>query len=272
MSEKMDNIINLVKPYGLSEEEVRLYLYLLEHGFCTALETSRELKISRTKIYRLLDSLKAKQLLETKFDERGMKFGATHPQKLQQLVQMKEQHIVALKNSLPDVITQLTQLLPNSQEDSKVLYYEGEEGLKQVSYNLTRTTGILRVYEMEHLSDFLSPEFAESIRQEFVQNGITTHDLTNKTSLSDFTKVTEMIQNFSEFRHVSPDLLPISFEVAIYNDVYVIYTYKDGTVFCVEIYNQQLADMQKQLFDFIWKQAMPLRFTSKYGSARVENP
>src|SRR3989344_1596791 len=108
MSIQTDNLSNLVKPYGLSEAESNVYLFLLQHGFATALELSRKLHIGRTKVYRLLDLLKGKQLVEYQLQERGMLFGATHPSKFEQLITQREQAVSALKQSLPQLIEQLT--------------------------------------------------------------------------------------------------------------------------------------------------------------------
>lgn len=270
MSDQTDNILSLVKPYGLSSEEGIIYLFLLEHGFSTALVMSKKLHMGRTKVYRLLDRLKEKQLVEYAVDERGMKFGATSPEKFRQLVVEKEHQAQSLRQSLPALMQHLQGLSVTNRSESKVLYYEGIEGLKQVSYNITRTRGVLRVLEMEHMSDFIDEESAEEIRRELVENKILTRDLTNKKSFPGFTEVAELVAKNSQYRYIDPQRLQINFEVLIYNDVYATYTYKDEQIFCVEIYNEQLAEMQKQLFDFIWGQAQPMKFVDKRGGARVK--
>ena len=269
MSDQTDNYISLLKPYDLSEEESRVYLFLLGTGFSTALNISRKLHLGRTKVYRLLDTLKKKQLVEFQVLERGMRFGATHPSKLQHLITEQEQKLEALKKNLPDLVSNLSHIIPQKNSDSKVLYYQGVEGLKQVSYNLTKAKDLVRVLEMEHLDAFLPEDFSENLRKEFVKHQITIHDLTNKTAFPAFTKVTELIKNYSQFRYINPKLLTINFEVLIYNDVYATYTYKDNEIFCVEIYNSQLAQMQKQLFDYIWSQAKPMKFVDEFGTAEV---
>ena len=269
MSEKSDNLLNLIKPYGLSEDEGIIYLYLLQNGFSTALALSRNLNIARTKIYRLLDSLKVKQLIEIRIQERGMQFGATHPSKIEQLLNFEQQQLVALQKNLPDLVAQLTSLLPQAKNQSKVLYYEGIEGLKQVTYNITKTKDVLRVFEVEHMSDFLPADFSENVRWKLLENKITTHDLTNKKFFPDFTQVSEFIKNYSHFRYIDPKELCMSFEALIYNDVYATYAYKDEQIFCVEIYNEQLAQMQKQIFDFIWNKAQVMHFTSEKGAASI---
>lgn len=269
MSDQTDNLINLVKPYGLSDEEVKVYLCLLAHGHLGALELSRQLHLGRTKVYRLFDLLKNKGLVEIKLDERGMKFGATHPRKLEQLVGQKQAQVSALSQALPDLVNQLTALLPHHQQHSKVLYYHGIAGLEQASFNITRADKILRVFEVSHMSDFLSNDFAEDIRRRLVANQILTRDITNQNQFAEYTQVYEMVERYSQYRYLDPKKLTIGFEVLIYNDVYATYTYDSEEIFCVEIYNSQLAQMQKQIFDFIWSQAWPMQYISQGGAAKV---
>lgn len=270
MSDQTDNLLNLVKPFGLSDEEVKIYLFLLAHGYVSALELSRQLHLGRTKVYRLLDLLKDKGLTEFKLDERGMKFGATHPRKLEQLVGQKQAQVNALSQALPSLVSQLTALLPHKDQSSKVLYYEGLSGLEQVSFNITRADKLLRVFEMSHMSEFLSNEFAEDIRRRLVANQIVTRDITNQKEFGEYTQIDELVERYSEYRYLDPKLLKIGFEVLIYNDVYATYTYDSDKIFCVEIYNAQLAEMQKQLFDYVWQQAQPMEYISGGGAAKID--
>lgn len=63
MSEQTDSLILLLKPFGITSEEIKIYLNLLEENTLSALSISRNLHISRTKVYRLLDKLIEKQLV-----------------------------------------------------------------------------------------------------------------------------------------------------------------------------------------------------------------
>lgn len=268
MSETADNNIDL-KSYGLSDDEAKAYLFILKQGFSSALHISRSIHLARTKVYRILDKLIAKRLVEQKIADRGMRFGATDPEQFNHLVAEKERELTTLKQSLPHLVSQLQQLVQTNTTTSKVLYYQGIEGLKQISYNITHSDKLLRVFEMEHLSEFLPKDFAEDVRQKLVDNKIFTKDLTNKQSFGDYTDITEMIKDYSEFRYIDPTFLKINFEVLIYNNVYATYTYKNNQIFCVEIYNEQLAEMQKQIYDAIWNQAQPMQFTSEHGATKL---
>ncbi len=269
MSEQADTISPLIQTFGLSAEESSVYLYLLKTGFSSALILSRQLSIARTKIYRLLDKLKSKGLIEQKLDDRGMRFGAVHPTVFKDIAAKQEEVSRTMLEQLPELTQKLEALMQSNQQDSKVLYYEGIEGLKQVSFNITKAVDSIRVFEMAHLSQFLPVEFAESIRAKLVEQKITTLDLTNHLKLPGFTDVTQMIEQFSQYRYIDPKKLTIEFEVLIYNNVYATYTYHNDAIFAVEIYNSQLATMQKQLFDFVWNQAQPMRFIEARGAAEL---
>ncbi|EKD96520.1 MAG: hypothetical protein ACD_24C00009G0001 [uncultured bacterium] len=41
----------------------------------------------------------------------------------------------------------------------------------------------------------------------------------------------------------------------IYNDVLALYNWHKGEVFGVEIYNDKITAMQKQIFEVLWKMA-----------------
>jgi sugar-specific transcriptional regulator TrmB len=269
MSIRTDNVFSLIKPLGLNSQEVEVYLFLLKNSEQTALSLSRKLHIGRTKVYRILDKLVKKNIILEKLGSRGLQFEAAHPQSLEQLVADKEIKAKTARESLSTVVSQLELLMPNQVKKSKVLYYEGLEGLKQVSYNTTRANGVLRVFEVSHLGDFLDEDFSEQIRKEYLRKKIITRDLTNQKSFKSFSKNKEFIKKCSEFRFIDKKDLEIKFETLIYNDVYVTYTYQGNEVFCIEVYNQQLADMQKQLFDFIWKKAVKMRFIDEFGGASI---
>lgn len=269
MSDQSDNLTNILMRYGLTSQEADIYIHLSQNPSLTALQISRALHLSRTKVYRLLDKLAITGLVRQQIDSRGLKFSAASPEALFPLVSSKEAEVSSLRQNLPQLVSQVSALQASVSSSSRVMVYHGVSGLTQVNYNLTHADGLIRVYEVEHLSDFIPQETAEDIRRKLVQSQITTHDLTNKTSFPDFTQVTEMIENFSQFRHIDPKMLKISFEALIYNNVYATYSYTGNEIFCIEIHNPELAAMQKQIFDFIWEQAKPLKFTSPHGAARL---
>ncbi len=270
MSKKTDNLINLLTPYGLDEDEVRVYLDILEQGVSSPLELHRRLGVSRTKVYRLLDSLEKKKLIVMRLHDRGQRYEASHPQKLQLMIDEKESKVERLKKNLPKLTQELEQVLTLTRSDSKVLYYEGIEGLKQVTYNSLKAKGELLTMEVADMNSFFEYEYAEKMRQKFIEREITIRTLTNQKEISAWTEVgTKMVKKYWEIRHLPADQLEIEFEILLYNDVYAMYRYQGEKIFCVEIYSQELAKMQRQIFWYMWQQAQPFEVLNKFGQARL---
>jgi sugar-specific transcriptional regulator TrmB len=266
MSGQTDNLISLLTPFGLSQEEVKIYLELLEKRLLSALEISRNLHLGRTKVYRLLDKLVLRGLVTQKLESSGFKFVANSPNTLQNLLDIEESRIIGLKKSLTETIRVLEEKIGSHQPGSKVLYYHGLEGLSQVNWNLLQAKGELLTYEVATADAYMPQKEAEKLREGLVKNQIAIKTITNLKSISPFTDVTELIEKWCVIRHISPSVLTIKSDIFIYNNVYTICHYlQKGDIFCIEMHNPQMAQMQKQVFANFWKQSQPLTLIGNHG-------
>lgn len=265
-------ILPSLTEYGLSTEEAQIYLFLLENRSKSALEISRELKLSRTKVYRILDRLLEKKLAVKELQTAGLHFLAESPEQLEFLLKKQAERLESLEHKHGSLMQELKALGGKYRSsNSEVRYYTGLDGLKQVTQNSLAAKKQLLIYELDQdMSKFVDYEFAESMRRELVKRKITTFQLTNLTEILPYTEVTSLIQDFWKVRHVSEKEFQIKFEVLIYNHVYALYTYERGEAFCVEIHNPYLAEMQRQLFRFIWKRAQALEVLETTGHAKLK--
>lgn len=274
MSKKTDSLhqsilLNL-QAHGLDEESAQAYIFLLENGEKSALVLSRSLAIPRTRMYRILDNLYEKKLVVRTMTTAGFRFLAAHPKQLNINLQEAAVSLKHLQAQTAPLVDQLMQIAGQFQASSEVKYYNGLDGLKQVTYNSLAAKKDLYIFELDQdMSKFIDYEFSEEIRKELVTNQIVTNQLTNLKHILPYTEVTEMVEHLWRIKHINPKEFAIRFEVLIYNDVYAIYTYERSEAFCVEIHNQNLAAMQKQLFKFVWQKAQAMRIYDLRGGARV---
>lgn len=270
MSEQSDRLLSLLLPYGLNPDEARLYLYLWENGSNSALKISRDLKLARTKVYRILDKLMNLGLVMVKLGDRGQRFEAANPQQLEMLVNQKEIETANLKKHLQELEQELMALSQIGGQQSKVLYYEGIEGLKQVTWNSLKAKGELLTLEIRDMDAFFDHDYAENLRLKFIERKINIRTLTNAVKIPPWTEVGgEMIKNYWQIRNLPETQMKIKFEILIYNNVYVMYRYQNKEVFCVEIYNQELADMQRQIFSYMWQKAGKFKVLNERGEAKL---
>lgn len=270
MSEQTDTLLSLLEPYGLTTEASIVYLDLLANNPSSALTISRRTTLPRTKVYRILDTLLALEMVVQSYDERGFKFIASSPEKLQQLVADRESAVDSLKKNLPNVVEELHRISGYAQSGSKVLYYSGQKGLDRVNFNTLRARGELLSFEIETANAFLEADRAEYLRRRIVEEKIHIRTITNARHLQAFTKVTQLVTSFWNIRHIPKDDFPITLETFVYNDVYLIYHYTDNDVFCVEFYNQHLVDMQRKLFEYLWQRSMLMNKIGNEGEASID--
>jgi len=270
MSEKIDTTLLLLEKFGLTTQEAQTYLEIYQGRGDTALILSRTLKLARTKVYRILDSLIAKGLVVTKLGERGNHFTAIPADQLSLLLSDREHELEKLKSLLPTLQLDLTALKPRGPSPrDQVLYFHGIEGLKQVTYNSLHAQGDLLTYELSTMNAFLTKKEAEDFRQKFVERQITSRTLTNATSLEPWTDIVEIVEKYWEIRHLDPKGKPFQFEILIYNDIYCMYRYVGDEIFCVEIHSQELADMQRQIFELLWSSAQKFKILNTHGEAKL---
>lgn len=168
---------------------------------------------------------------------------------------MKNQ--VDAKKFLPDLLNDFPNFVPPDSR-SRVVNYSGIDGLKQVTVNSLKAKGELLLFEIENMGSFLNVGLSEEVRKGFIKNKIHVKELMNQSNQPAWTNVEEFVTKFWDCRYIDPSILKMDVELLIYNDVVAIYNYKDKNIFCVEIYNQKLANMQRQIFNFMWHYAQKL--------------
>ena len=257
------------KALKITPTQADIYFFLLKVGLSSVTTIQMNLKISRTNIYRNLRKLTAKQLVREIIGENSVFFETCPYEDLKMKIWGDQIKIKTLEQDLPVVLEFLSDKIQYDIKATEVKYYEGYDGLIQALWNQTKAKKEFRIYEISMLNDFTSDKFTRELLIEFVRNKIMDYQLTNLNDFDEFTDVDEFVRKYWEVRHIEKEQLPILFECAIYNNIYSMYDYRQGQLFCVEIYNQALADMQKDIFDLVWKFAKPMKLINKHGKTRI---
>lgn len=256
--------------FGLEKEEIEVYIILLEQGSKSVVELSKITNISRTVLYRILENLYIKGFVKERLAENGRIFEASSLEILKMKIVEKELELQSLEQSLPEILEMLSMFSKENISKSFIKYYRGVEGLKQINWNSTKAKNEFRIYEINKLVSFTDQKFHTDLINEFVKNRIIDFQLTNFPEYDEYTENQEFVKNYWQLRYLPKNEVDFDFETMIYNDVYAMYDYKDGNIFGIEIYNERLALMQKDIFDFIWRFAKPMKLINLKGLAKVE--
>lgn len=254
-------IIEDLAAFGISPEAALLYIELVSLGQVGVMELTRKSGIGRNVVYKLLDELTKHGLVSVAEKSYGKVYRAKQGEAFEAIIESRSAQVESMRSKLEGVAQGLLALSGEAKASSKIVHFEGLEGLEQVNWNLTKATKEFRVYEQSHVDEYLSPSFAKKLRVRYAERNLTSYDLTNKKKIDSYTDQESQSywQHNAHYRYIHPRQLAIHFEMYIYDDVTTLLDYHSDKPHCIEIHNQALASMQKQIFDIVWKQASPMQ-------------
>jgi sugar-specific transcriptional regulator TrmB len=125
------------KKLGFEPEIADIYLALHAHGPQTISELSRNARVERTRIYRLIDKLLESNLIEVETRYKRGLMRAAPIANLHILISQKEQELKGLQDEL-ELIEQVLARNSLSNPATRVQFYQGPAGIRQMQWNLFR--------------------------------------------------------------------------------------------------------------------------------------
>lgn len=254
-----DVVLKFLTFLGLDFTEAQIYFDLVDKGGLTVLEISKESKLPRTTIYRIVDRLKGIGVIEEvlKFNKKVLYPVGTH--KLEMLVKEQEDKVKFLKETLPQIQSLITYNTSISQPGTKVLMYKGVEGIKQMVWNTLKAKSEIVGYSFRSLSEIVGEDFAKKWEEEILIRRIKFRDIISDSYIESVKNVGMVISSFPntyiQTKYLSKDIVDISYQSDIYDEVLSFYSWHENEVWGVEIYNEKIAKFQKQIFEVLWKEA-----------------
>jgi DNA-binding MarR family transcriptional regulator len=261
-SENRAFILNYLQKLGFSAEESQLYLALHQEGAMSLLEASRASGIERSKLYRTINTLVKRGVIEELPEYKRRKIQATDTSTIDMLLKQRELDTQMLNDSFPTFMTTMSSL-SHPFPESRVVYYKGVEGIKQLVWNILRCNDPFhRTYSYCFWDDRLDPAFVLRLNQAMQDRRFKVHDIYSDQYIK--YKNDWLAKGlpkpggdwlFWESRYVPESVLTVNLNMEIYNDVVAYYYWQGDEIFGVEIYNERVAKFQKQMFDVLWKTA-----------------
>lgn len=246
---------------GLVPEIGAIYNALYVFGPQTISELARSSKVERTLIYRLLDELRALNLIEIDSEYKHGILRAAPIGNLQILLAKKEQEVATLQANLPLLERALAQSKP-AHPATNVQFYRGPDGVKQMLWNETKSKGEILGILHENIQVKTNSRFFERWTDACNARGLHFRGIVSDEFQASQHAwyggvIRERLANW-EPRFVSPALFKISHNTIMYDNVVGHFNWQDDEIYGVEIHNADIANSQRQLFELLWKQARPL--------------
>ena len=245
--------IRPLEKIGLTKSEIKVYLALLKLGQTTAGPIVDEAKVTRSKIYDILERLKNKGLVSYITKESTKYFGATDPKNILHYLDEKEKEIQEDKASVKEILPELLlqQTLAGKQKIAEI--FIGIKGMGNAFNVLINEFDSKEVYyafgagKGENVKQIQL--FFSRLHQQRVKKKVRSKIIFNKSSRGLFEPQEK--SKFVEARYLI-DTTPAA--INIYKDFIIIAILnKEPITFLIR--NKEAADSFKEYFKVMWKTA-----------------
>ena len=231
----------VLKEYGLSEKEVKVYLAILPLGSINLQEIGKRVDLPRTTIYNTLNYLVSKGLVSY-ITKKGVRFyEGADPNKLMDKLNEK-------KELLNSILPGLESLKKTIKESSSVEIFQGSTGLVTILSDVFKKKQQTYYFGSYSLSKEILKHQPEHFRTIRLERRIPAKIVIDKYEevifhKREYKKITEMRFNDS--------LKDFPCMIFIYGKKVALYTLKRDLIGVI-IYNEQVAEAMKLIFDMYW--------------------
>ncbi len=240
------NLLHSLKEYGLTENEAKIYLFLLEHIESPIYDIAKEIGVPRTTVYATVEMMKREGLVLSFKKNNVLYITPANPSQLMRRLEEK-------KGIIDTILPELKALVEVSDIKPVVKLYTGKEGLITVFEDILETLEKKKIPELYAATDLDVLEYLADYFPNF---------LTRRVALGVFTKMIIPDTARSQTQYYTGSyrearFLPgkFAFEVSmdIYGDKIAFFSIKGGNVYSVIIESPTISKMFLQFFRFTWE-------------------
>ncbi len=224
-----------LREAGLTDNESKVYLALLDLGPSLAGQIARKAGIHRRTVYDTTEMLIQKGLIGYILKNNRRLFKAENPTRIQEILQEKQ-------NLLTPFITALQTKFSKTKEKEETNFYKGKEGLKSVFKEQLNEKEILILGASEKAYEILQFYFKWYDKARIKKK--------IKTKILSQTKKLKNIKN-AEIRYL-PEKYSNPVSVNIYGDKTSIILWATDPI-AIVIKNKEITNGYKNYFELMWK-------------------
>ena len=234
---------------GLSLEESKVYLAILELGGTYVSSIAKRADVNRSTCYHTIDNLVKKGLVSSYKKGKISHFVAEDPSRFLQIVEEK-------MSRTQDLIPHLLSLTNTLTFKPKIRFFEGIEGIKAMFDDvLTTKDEVLGYTNLSGLTD-LFPDYFKQYCHKKVKNNIKTRYICPATNegvdvIDDFYPK-DYDRNLLEMLMVNQKHFNFHNEIAIYGNKVAIISLNKDELIGLLMESETIAQSMKSVFDLAW--------------------
>lgn len=229
-----------LREAGLTENESKVYVSLLELGPSHAGHISRKSGLHRRVVYDTIEMLIQKGLIGYIQKNNVKLFQASNPGRVLELIKEKEQYI-------KEIMPKMMDMFSKTREKEETNFYKGKAGLKTVFEDQLETGKEILVIGASPLAYEILQFYFKWFDKRRAESKI-------KTRIIFSSSEKKIRVPYSELRFL-PDKYSSPLAVNIYGDKVALILWSKENPLAIVIKNREISQGYVKYFEFMWKEA-----------------
>ncbi|MDP3975932.1 MAG: helix-turn-helix domain-containing protein [bacterium] len=255
-----NELISQLGLLGLSENEAKLFITLLEVGANPVSVVARKAEVTRTTAYAALETLMNKGLVSLVEKNGIQQYAPVSTQMLERYAREQRDHAEANLKLVREMMPQLKSLTGELVMAPKVKYFEGVEGIKNIYQDTLEVLGQLAKEQRvkyayssapqvsDELRDYLDHYIEERRRLKIQIRGIFPDTSASRRYIKSAKRLLALVR-------IMPKDLEFRFdaEISIYGDKVAIMSLKGDRLHGVIVESLEISATQRAIFELAWR-------------------
>lgn len=235
-----------LKEFGLSENEITIYVTLLKTGVSTANRISKLTGIKRSTTYDNLNILKNKGLVSFIIKDTVYYYESIDPRKIIRLMEEK-------KEKVSKCVKNLILLKETNKDEGGASYFEGKKGVITILNDILDEKKELWFIGSRKKAMSAMQNYPDNFVTKRVDAGISLRAVMSVEDKGDPSMNDKRVYKMSNMRFLE-ELKEISANVFIYGDKVAFMTTGNNLAGII-IKNKEILKQQRKIFEILWKNA-----------------
>lgn len=240
-------MIENLKLLGLTDNEIKVYLFILETGKCTGTDIRRKTGIANSRVYAALDALLQKGVITYEKRQLGKVYSALEPDVIKEVMRERLKKI-------EEVIPYLKTIQQKEKSETETAVFEGFHGFKSALYKLVEECPVGETIDIIGFSN-------QAYKNEKLASLLRNVNKASKKKNHKFRMILDNHKNKFFEQRKKESLGKIRFmekgfkspaAIDIFKD-YVFILLWEETPYAFVIKNKNIADGFRIYFEFLWK-------------------
>jgi|GEM_PF-819885 len=267
-----DFTISVLKKFGLTENEAKVYIQALKLPETSPYELSKLTKIPRTTVYDIVLNLSHKGLVELQqsdgFTKQQTKIKAKNPSTLREIIRGKHKDLNSLEVDVVDILPYLQNSFLGKEPNADFQFFPGIDGAKKTYFGENYKDIDIQRYVFDNLMpmDVFGKKDTNNDVDMGTDAGMKFYPTQELVPESDWCKHVISYQygrdknylNAREYRMINNPIFRMYQRMTIIGSKVLISCSVNNEVWGMEINSSAFAESLLSIFKFLWIQATPI--------------